>query len=145
MNFKDGRSLNRNVYLKQWRSENPDKVSISNKKQKTKNPERARKDNRKSYLNNISKRREKAWKRIGVEFTYKEYEALLIQQDFKCAGCQKHESEFKRALHVDHCHQTGKIRGLLCHRCNVAIGALDDNPELLKSMIRYLEGESNES
>jgi hypothetical protein len=41
-------------------------------------------------------------------------------------------------LSVDHNHKTGRVRGLLCKRCNVAIGMLDDNPKLLARALEYL-------
>ena len=48
------------------------------------------------------------------------------------------ESVIKYKLAVDHCHKTGKIRGLLCGGCNTSIGSFEDNPELLKNAIKYL-------
>lgn len=44
---------------------------------------------------------------------------------------------------VDHCHKSGVVRGILCGRCNKALGLLDDSPETLKNMIEYLRGSSN--
>jgi hypothetical protein len=45
-----------------------------------------------------------------------DYDNMRIEQEFKCAICGRHETEFAKSLHVDHCHDTGKIRGLLCAR-----------------------------
>lgn len=61
---------------------------------------------------------------------------LAEMQDGKCAicGCSPHG----KPLVVDHDHITGKIRGLLCHSCNVAIGHVRENVETLYSMIAYL-------
>jgi hypothetical protein len=42
-------------------------------------------------------------------------------------------------LHIDHCHKTGKVRGVLCSECNSAIGKLKDDPDLLRKAIVYLE------
>ena len=44
----------------------------------------------------------------------------------------------KGAYHVDHCHKTGKIRGLLCHKCNVALGMVGDNMDILRKLINYI-------
>lgn len=77
-----------------------------------------------------------------------EYEALLDQQEGRCAICQIPESESIRrvgryrkelsGLEVDHCHATGKIRGLLCFKCNRSIGVLGDTAEKLQRAIDYL-------
>lgn len=73
-----------------------------------------------------------------------EYRALLEKQHGKCAVCGNGETQMGnggkvRNLGVDHCHDTGKIRGLLCHNCNVAIGHAQDDPALLRRMAAYLE------
>ena len=70
------------------------------------------------------------------------YDELLTRQNGKCKICQRHVSEVsnkhKKNLCVDHCHDTGKIRGLLCDKCNRAIGLLNDDVEMLKKAIIYL-------
>lgn len=67
-----------------------------------------------------------------------EYEKMLIEQNNSCKICLKHESRFSKRLHVDHCHTTGKVRGLLCVHCNHILGKAFDNIEVLKSAIKYL-------
>ena len=68
----------------------------------------------------------------------KEYLIELYQkQDGKCAICAEVPST-QRGLHVDHCHESGKVRGLLCHGCNVALGSFRDNPDLLTKAIEYI-------
>jgi len=59
---------------------------------------------------------------------------MEVGQDFSCATCGK-ESK----LYVDHCHDSGNVRGLLCHHCNTALGMALDNIDTLKAMIKYLE------
>lgn len=66
-----------------------------------------------------------------------EYEKLLSEQDGKCAICRQPDKTF--SLAVDHCHGTNRIRGLLCHLCNRALGMFKDSPELLRKAIEYLE------
>lgn len=65
----------------------------------------------------------------------KEYQDMYDAQDGLCGICQNHE----KTLNVDHDHETGLIRGLLCGKCNKAIGLLDDSIETLYSAIDYLE------
>lgn len=70
-----------------------------------------------------------------------EYENLLKQQNNKCAICKK---PFKSTPHIDHDHDTNRIRGLLCYRCNTAIGSFKENIMTLKSAIRYLNDRKGE-
>lgn len=56
-----------------------------------------------------------------------------------CAICGTHQANLKTTLCVDHNHQTKKIRGLLCNRCNLLLGMAHDNPEILQKAIEYLK------
>lgn len=73
----------------------------------------------------------------GYGMTPEEYDALVRQQNAGCAICGRGPE--KRLLAVDHCHRTGKVRGLLCHKCNPGIGIFCDDPELLRKAASYLE------
>lgn len=74
-----------------------------------------------------------------------QFNEMLILQDNKCKICNRDQSELKSTLHVDHCHQTGKVRGLLCASCNRGIGFFSDNPDLLIKAISYLRNEDSSS
>ena len=63
---------------------------------------------------------------------------LEIQGD-ACAICGTKDTGNRKAFHVDHCHDTGKIRGLLCGNCNSGIGNLRDDINLLQRAIEYLQ------
>jgi hypothetical protein len=65
--------------------------------------------------------------------TVQQYRALLKEADGSCAICQQ-----KTDLHLDHCHYSGKLRGLLCVRCNTALGNFDDSPAILQSALAYV-------
>ena len=68
-----------------------------------------------------------------------QFDALLAAQGGRCALCQRFEPGGRWGrFHVDHCHQTGQIRGILCHGCNVALGALGDDIEGLTRALRYV-------
>ncbi len=75
-------------------------------------------------------------KNYGI--TLDNYQEMYQQQQGKCACCGKHESEFKRGLHVDHDHSTGHVRALLCTRCNPGLGYFEDSVERLEMAITYL-------
>jgi hypothetical protein len=81
--------------------------------------------------------------RYGI--TIEQYEAMVIQQQGKCAICDKPEAakwkgtDRVRSLSVDHCHSTGRVRALLCHSCNRILGLLGDDVERLRRAVTYLE------
>lgn len=81
--------------------------------------------------------------RSDYGLTLEEYNRMAAEQDEVCAICGKPETiknRFtKRYLSVDHNHQTGKIRGLLCSKCNSVIGYAKDSITTLKNTIKYLE------
>ena len=70
--------------------------------------------------------------------TQEDYEALFERQEGKCAICRKESS---KALKVDHCHETSRVRGLLCLSCNVGLGHFQDCAELLDLAAKYLRGD----
>jgi len=68
-----------------------------------------------------------------------EYNKLLISQDGKCAICKSEDPGGRyTVLNVDHDHNTGEVRGLLCLRCNHVLGYVNDDIEILKTAIDYL-------
>lgn len=71
---------------------------------------------------------------ISVEDWSRMYE----EQNGCCAICNRHQAEFKKRLSVDHCHKTGKIRGLLCQPCNHAIGLFKENTYVIQKALEYL-------
>ena len=74
--------------------------------------------------------------RYGI--TLSEYNEMFAEQDGKCACCGEHQLEDKRRLAVDHCHDSGDVRGLLCFDCNIGIGKLGDNIEGIERALNYL-------
>lgn len=68
-----------------------------------------------------------------------EFDALLADQDFFCGICGKAEYISGREFSVDHDHQTGQVRGILCSECNILIGKAKEDVAVLKAAIRYLE------
>lgn len=155
------------IYHKAWRERNKDKIKadkqayhISNKdeikakdklyyeanaeviKNKQKKYYEANKDKVKKYIQTYNKtnpdvQRKTQYKRkFGI--TLDDYDKMFDIQEGKCSICTKHQSELKKLLHVDHNHETGKIRGLLCGDCNLALGMFKDNETLLTNAIKYL-------
>jgi hypothetical protein len=86
-------------------------------------------------------------KRYGL--TQASYEDLLEIQEYTCAICYQHEERLREdgtemPLSVDHCHKREAedgymlVRGLLCHRCNTALGLFREDPEVMQRAIDYL-------
>lgn len=92
---------------------------------KARNPEKVRFNSFKSNL-----------KKKGM--TVEEFNQLFSDQGGCCAICGLHQTSFKKRLHVDHCHQTGKVRQLLCANCNHVLGKSKDSIEILRKAIEYL-------
>jgi len=111
-NDSEARKLYMREYSRKQRSYNPDYFRNSNLK--------------KSY---------------GI--TLDDFNSMLSDQNGVCKICGKAESRMSKDgkpmnLHVDHCHATQRVRGLLCHHCNVALGSFKDSVETLHSAIDYL-------
>ena len=71
--------------------------------------------------------------------TLQDYDARLQAQQHACAICGVSHLDVVKRLNVDHDHTTGRIRGLLCHKCNRALGLVRDRVSVLQKMIAYLE------
>lgn len=91
----------------------------------------------------IIKRRNKVARSYQLRHHYgmseKDYNSLYKKQSGKCGICSQHSRSFTRILCVDHCHKTGVVRGLLCYKCNAALGGFKDNKKLLLKAINWLE------
>ena len=93
------------------------------------------------YAHNVNGHRDKVMKRTRERDIYKQFKLTVEEYDKymeegKCAICEATDR-----LVLDHCHNSGKIRGVLCHNCNVGIGNLRDSPELVARALYYLQGE----
>lgn len=133
-----------NAQHKEWRDKNRDHLNESKRNRYAKNPESILDKNAKWKRENPEKlkilnRNHHYKKRYGI--TIEDYELILKSQLHKCKICGTTETGRKGSIHfaVDHCHETGQIRGLLCHHCNTGLGKFKDNVELLKKAITYLE------
>lgn len=74
--------------------------------------------------------------RYGI--TESKYDEMLKSQGFKCAICNAPEDLNEKRMHVDHCHATGKVRGILCFRCNTGLGNFQDNSSNMIQAMSYL-------
>ncbi len=88
----------------------------------------------------VYNRRHSASRLNGKSFTYKDYLRLKTEQKNVCPLCLTTcKDTAKNRLVADHDHVTGKIRGLICNRCNYTIGWIEQDPEKIRKMFKYLE------
>ena len=113
--------------MKEWRKANPEKfkqhyINLKNRKGK-------------DYFRDNALQ-----KNYGI--TLDDYYQMLSAQNNVCAICNR-VCKTGKFLAVDHCHETNKIRGLLCAACNMALGNFEDSCDFLEKAIKYLRGELN--
>ena len=70
--------------------------------------------------------------------TLADYDRMYEEQEGCCAICGTHQLEITKRFCVDHCHDTGQVRGLLCDSCNKGIGILQDNDDILYRAADYI-------
>lgn len=85
------------------------------------------------------RRRYGNWLKRNYDITIDEYEYMFKSQDGRCAICRADKPEGRGGFHVDHCHLTGTVRGLLCATCNLLLGHADDSISRLAAAIEYLK------
>jgi hypothetical protein len=98
----------------------------------------ARRERAKTISPEEHRRHHLRWK-FGL--THDDYERMVRVQGGRCAVCGSPDPGTRGAkhFHVDHCHKSGRIRGLLCNGCNAAIGHAGDDPNRLRALADYLE------
>ena len=109
-----------------WQQENPDKVAEKVKRNKLARPAKYQRMALKAHL------------KCRYNITIEDYEALVKRAGNCCEICGVHQDDLSEKLCVDHCHETGKVRGLLCKTCNSAIGRLGDTYEMLQKAADFL-------
>jgi len=119
-------------------------IKIRSSKWHSKNKEYRNEYSRTHYKEHIQEYRHR-WINLTYGLSYEDYNQLLQKQSGGCAICgiplKLHsgiESEYEVAK-VDHCHKTGKVRGLLCHKCNIGLGNFNDNVDLLEKAKKYIK------
>ena len=108
--------LSKREYLKEWRRKNAARVTAYDRARAA---ARADKHQRDKY---------------GI--TIRQRNRMLRGQGYRCAGCR---SKKDGHWHTDHCHRTGRVRGILCRPCNTALGFAKDRPATLRRLADYLE------
>ena len=151
-----------------WRKRNPEKVraygklwrSLSEKKEiilknkrkyRERHPEKAREQVRAAVRKNKVRYAVKNfgyWLKERYGITVDQYHEIAGAQKGVCAICKRAQlcedkTKFRGRLFVDHCHASGRVRGLLCFKCNVMLGCANDKIEVLLGAVKYLEDDLN--
>lgn len=118
-------------------------INGKNEEWRNKNKELVNHYNRTRYKSLTEEEKKERLRRQHIR-TYgiqpEDYEKMLLEQNGVCACCGEVEtSKSRKHLSIDHCHITGKVRALLCNRCNRGIGAFSDNIDNLRNAVLYLE------
>lgn len=81
-----------------------------------------------------------AWLRRRYKITLADYVALAESQGNKCAICERPQdwTSWRTRLFVDHCHETGAVRGLLCSNCNKGIGMFGESADTIRAALEYM-------
>lgn len=123
-----------------YRRLNKDSISEYGKKWYAKNKEKSAEKSRKWHEKNIGKKRDKHLRKTyGISLV--EYAKMVCDQNGLCLICNNPPTGSGRyeELFVDHDHATGRVRGLLCHGCNTALGMVKENTNTLSDMIDYIK------
>lgn len=121
-----------------WSESDKERNREYTRKYRIKNKDALNEKDRTTYPARVDKRRASNVRRkYGI--TWEEYERMLTEQAGACAICSRTDpGRRKGVMLVDHCHATKKVRGLLCHRCNAALGMFGDDPEVIKKAMEYV-------
>jgi len=140
MMTKDLSVSSNSAYVRKWKDENPDKVKLYKKTDLERNGEKRRKKRRENYRRWKDDGRVLKWRLSKFDLTPEQFAELAKKG---CGICGTHDWGTRNGKpilpSVDHCHKTGKWRGLLCLRCNKSIGAFGDDIQLLRAALTYLE------
>lgn len=112
-----------------WKIKNKHRTSGYSKSWRSRNPDKVKDQDRRNHL------------RTEYGLTVEQYDDMVALQEGRCLVCREIPMGKRgySTLHVDHCHITGRVRGLLCGRCNTALGSLKESEEITQNLVRYIQ------
>jgi hypothetical protein len=117
-------------------------IAVHQRNFQSRNRDRVRTKDIKRYADDPSRNRVSCWKRDGIKLDWADYQAMLQLQKYECAICEKTIVEKAKdgplVACVDHEHSSGRVRGLLCRKCNLMLGYAGDSADVLAKGIVYL-------
>lgn len=111
-----------------WNKAHPEKMRAASRRWRGKNPKKVKAANARPGRHKLS--------RYGI--TEMDFDEMLVRQGHRCLGCQK-RFDNRRTINIDHDHATGRVRGLLCHKCNMALGMVLEDKATLTRLRSYLD------
>ena len=139
--YQEENKKKRKEYADLCRKENAEKLRESSRRSYLKNRVACREAHKRYYGKNKKRCQERNREnemKVKYGMTRLDYINVLLKQNNKCAICGRDWAEGER-FHIDHCHNSKKVRGILCHQCNCGIGMLRDSSELCLKGALYLE------
>lgn len=133
-----GRATHRD-YQRRWAAEHPEAIAQRGLRYRQAHADERRAGQDRFYEANPDYIRARNLKRFGLSID--DYNRMFEAQGGRCAICGVHQSELKKALHVDHDHERDIVRGLLCNHCNLVLGHAHDSARVLVVAAAYLEAE----
>lgn len=130
------------AYCREWRRDNLERARANERRWRDKNPEkiRAKYLKRRERITPEDSRRWQLWSRYRLR--PRDFDALWETQAGKCGACSKDLLPLGRqgnATAIDHCHNSDKIRGLLCNRCNRVLGMCNEDVKVFQGLAKYLK------
>lgn len=127
--------------MARWRARNPEKVL-----ERGRIYDRSRYEKRKPFIRDYQREYQRKNKSMSRHYRLKhvygitqdDYNSLFKKQNGQCSCCGRHQTDIGKVLCVEHNHKSGKVRGLVCHRCNLAIAVIE-NKEICLKVTLYLQ------
>ena len=123
------------LYCKQKRKEKLLVKKDYDRERYLKHRDKMLKQRRENYWNDPAAHRKK---RMMMTYKISSEKYDKLNNTYFCECCGRHKDEFKKGLAIDHCHETNKVRGMLCSNCNSGIGFFKDNPNFMMNAIHYI-------
>ncbi|RWO22804.1 endonuclease VII domain-containing protein [Mesorhizobium sp.] len=105
----------------------------------------AGKASQKRFVSSAERREKRKWrvrhKKYGM--SRDSFSEMLLAQNGRCALCSTDKPGSRYGFCIDHCHETGRVRGILCHNCNSALGKLGDTPTSISRALAYVQAKTS--
>jgi hypothetical protein len=125
--------------VQRWKKAHPEKNREQVRRYRLRHPEKVAASKKRWWAQLYPEKQWDYWLRKKYKITLEAYDALLVAQEFKCAVCKVDFKRMPKKLrHVDHCHKTKRVRGILCFECNWALGFLKDDEVTISNLLEYV-------